>query len=48
MQHVLRVVLRRRFVRFVITGGSAAALFATLSFGALSLGAPPFAGTLAA
>lgn len=48
MLHTLQAALRHQTVRFVITGATAAALFAVLDWSALSLSLPPFAGTAAA
>lgn len=44
----LRRLLRLQITRFVIVGGSTAALLMALTFAFLRAGAPPFAGGLAA
>lgn len=41
-------MLQNETIRFVIAGSSAALLFYVLTFAAIRLGAPPFAGTLGA
>ena len=41
-------LLESETIRFVITGGSAAAFFYLLTYALIELGAPPFNGTLAA
>lgn len=41
-------MLQNETIRFVIAGSSAALLFYALTFAAIRLGAPPFAGTLGA